>query len=38
MQETWREFVVPANANGDDDGDGYTNIEEVIHQMAKALE
>jgi hypothetical protein len=33
-----RAFIVPVNANGDDDGDGYTNIEEVLHQMAKAVE
>ena len=33
-----RQFVAPANPNGDDDGDGYTNIEEVLHQMAQTIE
>ncbi|MEZ4598287.1 MAG: hypothetical protein R2940_00665 [Syntrophotaleaceae bacterium] len=31
-------FDEGANPNGDDNGDGYTNIEEKLHQMAKALE
>jgi len=35
---SFREFVVPANPGGDDDGDGYTNLEEVLNQMAAALE
>jgi hypothetical protein len=35
---TARAFIVPENANGDDDNDGYTNIEEVLQQMAAALE
>jgi len=33
-----RTFPTPANPNGDDDGDGYTNIEEVLQQMAASLE
>ncbi len=33
-----RTFNIPANPNGDDDGDGYTNIEEVLQQMAAAVE
>ena len=33
-----RTFHIPANPNGDDDGDGYTNIEEVLQQMAKRVE
>ncbi|ABA88763.1 Amb_all domain repeat protein [Syntrophotalea carbinolica DSM 2380] len=33
-----RQFVAPGNPNGDDDGDGYTNIEEVLHQMAASVE
>jgi hypothetical protein len=28
----------PANPNGDDDGDGYTNIEEWLHAKAAAVE
>lgn len=30
----YREFVAPANPHGDDDGDGYTNLEELLHEMA----
>ncbi len=33
-----RPFQVPANPGGDDDGDGYTNIEEILHQMAAEVE
>ncbi|OEU77168.1 MAG: hypothetical protein BA869_05770 [Desulfuromonadales bacterium C00003107] len=33
-----REFTIPINPNGDRDGDGYTNIEEVLHQMATEVE
>jgi hypothetical protein len=33
-----RAFPVPKNPHGDDDNDGYTNVEEVIHQMAAAVE
>ena len=29
---------IPANPNGDDDGDGYTNIEEVLASMARQVE
>jgi hypothetical protein len=28
----------PSNPGGDDDGDGYTNLEEWLHQMAAAVE
>jgi hypothetical protein len=28
----------PADANGDDDGDGYTNLEEWLHQLAAQVE
>ncbi|MBE0575232.1 MAG: right-handed parallel beta-helix repeat-containing protein [Desulfuromonadales bacterium] len=35
---TRRSFPVPANPNSDYDGDGYTNIEEILHQMAAAVE
>jgi hypothetical protein len=38
MAKNSRTFNIPANPNGDDDGDGYTNIEEVLHQMAAAVE
>jgi hypothetical protein len=29
---------IPASPNGDDDGDGYTNIEEVLYAMALQVE
>lgn len=31
-------FQTPLNPNGDDDRDGYTNLEEVLHQAAAPLE
>ncbi len=33
-----RPLVTPENPSGDDDGDGYTNLEEWLHQMAAAVE
>ena len=33
-----RIFNIPSNPNGDSDNDGYTNIEEVLHQMAAEVE
>jgi hypothetical protein len=33
-----RTFNVPANPHGDDDGDGYTNVEEILQQMAAQVE
>lgn len=33
-----RVFVPPADPNGDSDSDGYTNLEEVLHQMAVEVE
>ena len=38
LAENHRTFTVPNNPNGDDDGDGYTNIEEVLQQMAAQVE
>ena len=35
---TIRAFQTPANPHGDDDGDGYTNIEALLHQMAAQVE
>ncbi|MBD3322359.1 MAG: hypothetical protein GF350_14760 [Chitinivibrionales bacterium] len=35
---TTRPFEAPQNYNADDDGDGYTNLEEVLHQMAAEVE
>ncbi len=36
--ENSRILVVPANPNGDDDSDGYTNVEEWLHEMAAGVE
>lgn len=36
--ENRRTLVLPSNANGDNDGDGYTNLEEWLHNMASDLE
>jgi hypothetical protein len=38
LQKNYRSFTIPADPHGDDDGDGYTNIEEVLHQMAAQVE
>ncbi len=38
LAENHRTFNIPANPHGDDDGDGYTNIEEILHQMAAQVE
>jgi len=38
LSKNYRSFALPTNPNGDDDGDGYTNIEEVLHQMAAQVE
>tara|TARA_R110002050_G_scaffold91784_6_gene192537 strand:+ start:22583 stop:25177 length:2595 start_codon:yes stop_codon:yes gene_type:complete len=36
--QTSRSFSLPANPNEDDDSDGYTNLEEVLHQAAAVVE
>jgi hypothetical protein len=38
FQATYRAFTVPANPSGDDNGNGYTNVEEVLYQMALQVE
>ncbi len=38
LSQTNKPFTIPSNPNGDDDGDGYTNIEELLHQRAADLE
>ncbi|MBD3322270.1 MAG: hypothetical protein GF350_14315 [Chitinivibrionales bacterium] len=35
---TQREFIVPNNPDADDDDDGYTNLEEILHEMAADVE
>lgn len=34
----FRPFVLPADPHGDDDSDGYTNIEDLLHKLAMNLE
>jgi hypothetical protein len=38
LSQNRRPFTLPSNPNSDDDGDGYTNLEEVLHQMAATVE
>lgn len=38
LKENRRELAVPDNPNGDDDGDGYTNVEEWLHDFAAEVE
>jgi hypothetical protein len=33
-----RALTLPANPNGDDNGNGYTNVEEWLHAFAAAVE
>jgi hypothetical protein len=33
-----RTLALPANPNGDDDGDGYTNLEEWLHALSRTAE
>lgn len=35
---TIKPFEIPENAEGDDDQDGYSNLEEALHEMALVLE
>jgi len=38
LQSTYRPLILPRNPHDDDDDDGYTNIEERLHDMAVAIE
>ncbi|MBD3321312.1 MAG: hypothetical protein GF350_09485 [Chitinivibrionales bacterium] len=38
FDETRRELNIPDNPDGDEDGDGYTNVEAWLHDMARAVE
>lgn len=38
LAENRRELTVPGNPSGDDDGDGYTNLEEWLHAFAAEVE
>ena len=36
--ENYRELTIPDNPNADDDGDGYTNLEEWLHNFSAIVE
>lgn len=36
--ESYRKFIVPVDPHGDSDNNGYTNIEDLLHQMAAEVE
>ena len=38
LPENRRELTIPENPSGDDDGDGYTNLEEWLHGFAADVE
>ncbi|HKG90700.1 MAG TPA: Ig-like domain-containing protein [Gemmatimonadaceae bacterium] len=38
LAPTTRVLALPANPGGDDDGDGYTNLEEWLHRLAAEVE
>ena len=38
LAENHRKLSIPSNPNGDDDGDGYTNLEEWLHGFAAQVE
>jgi hypothetical protein len=38
LPENYRRFTIPLNPQVDSDGDGYTNIEEVLHNLAAKVE
>ncbi|PWT91123.1 MAG: pectate lyase [Acidobacteria bacterium] len=39
LNSNYRQLTIPGNPNGDDDGNGYTNIEDqLLFPMAKAVE
>jgi hypothetical protein len=38
IEPVHRPLSLPANPNDDDDRDGYTNLEEWLHQLAAAVE
>ena len=38
LEENRRKLTIPDNPSGDDDGDGYTNLEEWLHRYAAEVE
>lgn len=38
LEENYRKLTLPENPNGDDDADGYTNLEEWLHDFADRVE
>jgi hypothetical protein len=37
MAVNFRQIILPSQPQADDDGDGYTNIEEVLHRMSDRI-
>jgi hypothetical protein len=37
-EKTQHKLSLPENPSGDDDGDGYTNLEEWLHELSNAVE
>jgi hypothetical protein len=38
LASTYRPLDIPSNPHGDDNGSGYSNIEEILFQMAAQIE
>jgi hypothetical protein len=38
LAENTRVLALPANPNGDDDANGYTNLEELLHELSACVE
>jgi hypothetical protein len=38
LAKNHRDLELPANPNSDDDGDGYTNLEEWLHGFSERVE
>lgn len=38
LAENYRKLTLPSDLNGDDDGNGYTNLEEWLHTLAAEVE
>ena len=38
LAENYRALILPVNPNGDDNGNGYTNLQEWLHVFAADVE
>ncbi len=38
LAQNYRQFIIPQNPNNDDDNNGYTNLEELLHTYAAQVE